>query len=328
MRKLLISAIITLLCCGCFLKNQEFSDTFFAMDTIMDLKIYSQNKESLINAENEIKRIDALFDRGNPESEIYKINSEKHASVSEETAALIKTSVSLSALTNGAFDITTAPLSDLWGFYGGSFRVPSGSEISKTLKNIGYSQIKIDGNTISIPESFSVDLGAVAKGYASDRAVKVLRDCGVSSAIISLGGNVHALGSKPDGTAWNVGITDPFDKALLTGSVNVRDKAVVTSGGYQRCFEQDGVKYHHIIDPATGKSADSGLSSVTIIADSGAAADALSTALFVMGLDKGTELWKQNGDFEAVFVDAEGQVYVTSGIADTFQSNHEFEVIK
>lgn len=328
MRKLLISAIIALLCCGCSVKSSELSTTFFAMDTIMDLKVYSENEGALTNAENEIKRIDALFDRGNPESEIFKINSEKNAIVSEETAALIKNTVSLSERTNGAFDITTAPLSDLWGFYGGSFRVPSDSEISKTLKNIGYGQIKIDGSTVSIPEGFSVDLGGIAKGYASDRAVKVLRDCGVSSAIISLGGNVHALGSKPDGTAWNVGITDPFDKSSLTGSVNVRDKAVVTSGGYQRYFEQDGVKYHHIIDPKTGKSADSGLSSVTIIADSGAAADALSTALFVMGLDKSAELWIQSGDFEAVFVDTEGQVYVTSGIANTFQSEHEFSVIK
>lgn len=298
------------------------------MDTIMDLKIYSENEEALTNAENEIKRIDALFDRGNPESEIFKINSEKNAIVSEETAALIKNTVSLSERTNGAFDITTAPLSDLWGFYGGSFRVPSDSEISKTLKNIGYGQIKIDGSTVSIPEGFSVDLGAVAKGYASDRAAGVLRDCGVSSAIISLGGNVHALGSKPDGTAWNVGITDPFDKSSLTGSVNVRDKAVVTSGGYQRYFEQDGVKYHHIIDPKTGKSADSRLSSVTIIADSGTTADALSTALFVMGLDKSAELWRQSGGFEAVFVDTNGSVYVTAGIADSFKSEQKFSIIK
>lgn len=328
MRKLLIAALLVLSCCGCSLRSSELSTTFFAMDTIMDLKIYSENEEALTNAENEIKRIDALFDRGNPESEIFKINSEKNAIVSEETAALIKNTVSLSERTNGAFDITTAPLSDLWGFYGGSFRVPSDSEISKTLKNIGYGQIKIDGSTVSIPEGFSVDLGGIAKGYASDRAVKVLRDCGVSSAIISLGGNVHALGSKPDGTAWNVGITDPFDKSSLTGSVNVRDKAVVTSGGYQRYFEQDGVKYHHIIDPKTGKSADSRLSSVTIIADSGTTADALSTALFVMGLDKSAELWRQSGGFEAVFVDTNGSVYVTAGIADSFKSEQKFSIIK
>ncbi len=319
-----ISALICLTLCGC--GKQEYTSSFFAMDTVMDLKIYSENDAAISKAEAEIKRIDSLLDRGSGESEIYKINSEKTAAVSGETADLIRTAVDISEKTGGAFDITTAPVSDLWGFYGGSFRVPSDSEIQTALGGVGYEKIRLDKNTVSIPDNTSIDLGGIGKGYASDRAADVLRENGVDSAILSLGGNVYALGKRADGSNWSVGITDPDDKSQILGTVNVSDKAVVTSGGYQRYFERDGKAYHHIIDPKTGKSAQSGLSSVTVISQSGALADGLSTALFVMGLDKGIELWRESDSFDAVFVDNNGQIYITDGIRDAFKSERDYIV--
>lgn len=325
MRKL--TAVIAALCltlCGC--AQKEYTDTLFAMDTVMDLKVLG-SEDALTAADAEIRRIDALFDRGNADSEIYRINTDKSAVISDETAKLIRTAIEFSERTDGAFDITTAPLSDLWGFYGGNYRVPTDGEIETALTGVGYEKIRLDGSDISIPQNTSIDLGGIAKGYASDRAAAVMRENGASSAILSLGGNVYALGKKADGSDWTVGITDPFDTSRLIGTVSVSDKAVVTSGGYQRYFESGGKTYHHIIDPKTGMSADSDLSSVTVISDSGTAADALSTALFVMGYDKSAELWRGNDDFDAVFVLKDGSICVTAGIADGFESDTEYTVI-
>ena len=331
MRKIFFAAsiLICLLMCGCSQNNTtEYTDNIFAMDTVMDLKIYSENDEALSEAKAEIRRIDTLFDRGNENSDIYKINKNKSADVSAETADVIRTALSISDRTGGAFDITVAPVMDLWGFYGNEFNVPSDDELQSTLEGVGYEKIRFDNTNISIPENTGIDLGGIGKGYASDRIAALLKNKGVKSAIISLGGNVHAIGKRNDGSEWTVGITDPHNKSQLIGKLKISDKAVITSGAYQRYFEQGGITYHHIIDPTTGKSADSGLASVTVIADSGMTADGLSTALFVMGLDKAIELWRGSSDFDAVFVDEGGMIYVTEGIADVFESDADYSICK
>lgn len=325
MRKIFLIGLMCAVLCGC--SKTEYKKSIFAMDTVMDLTVYSESEDALNAAEEEIKRIDTLLDRGNESSEIYQINNKKTAEVSDETAELIKTAVGISEKTGGAFDITTAKVTDLWGFYGGNFRVPAENELRKALDGIGYEKVELGENKITIPENMSLDLGGIGKGYASDRIAGLLRQDGVESAIISLGGNVYALGSRPDGRAWQVGIADPADKSKIIGTLSVTDKAVVTSGGYQRYFEQDGVKYHHIIDPKTGKSAESGLTSVTVIADSGTEADGLSTALFVMGLNNALKLWKADGGFEAVFADDDGNIYVTAGIEHAYKSERKYSVI-
>ena len=331
MRKIFFAAniLICLLMCGCSQNNMtEYTDNIFAMDTVMDLKIYSENDEALSEAKAEIRRIDTLFDRGNENSDIYKINKNKSADVSAETADVIRTALSISDRTGGAFDITVAPIMDLWGFYGNEFNVPSDDELQSTLEGVGYEKIRFDNTNISIPENTGIDLGGIGKGYASDRIAALLKNKGVKSAIISLGGNVHAIGKRNDGSEWTVGITDPHNKSQLIGKLKISDKAVITSGAYQRYFEQGGITYHHIIDPTTGKSADSGLASVTVIANSGMTADGLSTALFVMGLDKAIELWRGSSDFDAVFVDEGGMIYVTEGIADVFESDADYSICK
>ena len=331
MRKIFFAAsiLIYLLMCGCSQNNMtEYTENIFAMDTVMDLKIYSENDEALSEAKAEIRRIDTLFDRGNENSDIYRINKNKSADVSAETADVIRAALSISDRTGGAFDITVAPVMDLWGFYGNEFNVPSDDELQSTLEGVGYEKIRLDNTNISIPENTGIDLGGIGKGYTSDRIAALLKNKGVKSAIISLGGNVHAIGKRNDGSEWTVGITDPHNKSQLIGKLKTSDKAVITSGAYQRYFKQDGITYHHIIDPTTGKSADSGLASVTVIADSGMTADGLSTALFVMGLDKAIELWRSSSDFDAVFVDESGMIYVTEGIADVFESNADYSICK
>ena len=325
-----VSILICLLLSGCAGENtEEYSKTVFAMDTVMDLKIYSSNGDGIMErAENEIKRIESLLDRGNEKSEIYKINQNKSGVISEETAEIITDALSVSKETDGAFDITIAPVIDLWGFYGNNFRVPSDSEIKIALENVGYEKVQLDGNNVSVPAHALIDLGGIGKGYTSDMLARLLWENNVQSAIISLGGNVQTIGKKPDGSLWTVGVADPRDTSRHIGKLKISDKAVVTSGGYQRYFEQEGVTYHHIIDPNTGKSADSRLSSVTIISDSGTRADGLSTALFVMGLEKSMELWRRSNDFDAIFVDDNGKVFITEGIKDSFESVNDYEIIE
>ena len=329
MRKALICVLCCALLSSCGTAQKEArTRDIFAMDTLMNLKVYDGDDEALTLAEEEINRIDKLLDRGKSESEIYRINTEKNALVSDETAALIKKSLDVSKKTDGAFDITVAPLMDLWGFYTKDFRRPTEEEIAEVIKSVGYDKIEINENRVTIPENTAIDLGGIAKGYTSDRVSALLREHGVTSAIISLGGNVYAIGKKIDGTDWTVGITNPVSPSEIIATVKVCDKAVITSGGYQRYFEWDGKVYHHILNPRTGTSAESGLASVTIISPDGTDADALSTSLFVMGLDNASKFWRENKNFDAVFVDSEDKLYITEGIADSFQSDFEYTVIR
>ena len=168
-------------------------------------------------------------------------------------------------------------------------------------------------------EGMAVDLGGIAKGYASDKVAELLKEKGVASAIVSLGGNVYGVGTKPDGEKWEVALANPLDANDYCGLISIENQAVVTSGGYQRYFEENGKKYHHIIDPATGYPAESGLLSVTIISDSGTEADVLSTALYVMGLEKALAFWQEHGGFEAIFVTEAGEVIATEGADACFE---------
>ena len=164
----------------------------------------------------------------------------------------------------------------------------------------------------------AVDLGGVAKGYTSDAVTELLKKEGVTSGIISLGGNISAIGTKPDEKKWKVAVENPLDVNDYVGILEVEDCSVITSGGYQRFFEENGKRYHHIIDSNTGYPADKGLLSVTIISNDGAKADGLSTALFVMGFDEAVKIWRNSDDFEVVFVTEDGKVIATEGAASIF----------
>jgi thiamine biosynthesis lipoprotein len=314
---------------GCSLES-KYDCEFFAMDTVMTINAYGSKSESAVKAaQNEISRLDSLLSVQSETSEIFKLNQSKEMTVSEDTLTLITRSKEIYTLTDGAFDISCEPLTREWGFYSGlENRVPSQQAIENALKGVGAAHIKIKDSTITLDENTSLDLGGIAKGYASQKAAEILKENGVNSALMSLGGNVRAVGSKPDGENWSVAITDPDDNSKSIGTLKISDKAVVTSGGYQRYFEENGQIYHHIIDTKTGYPADSGLKSVTIVSSDDTLADALSTSLFVMGLEKSGEFYSENSSlFGAVFITDKGEIYVTDNLKDSFMSEQGFEVI-
>lgn len=185
-------------------------------------------------------------------------------------------------------------------------------------------ETKIDGEsevlyTVTVPDQVEIDLGAVAKGYTGDSLIRILRQQGVTSAILDLGGNVQTLGAKPDGSPWRIGVRDPYDSDAQLGTLEISDKCVITSGSYERFFiGKDGKRYWHILDPTDGCPADKGLVSVTVVGDKGEECDALSTALFVMGKEKAVEFWRQQGGFDMILMTEQGQLYMTEGLEDCF----------
>ena len=174
-----------------------------------------------------------------------------------------------------------------------------------------------------------IDLGGIAKGYTSSRVMEIFKEYGVEHGLVSLGGNVQALGGKQDGNPWRVAIQNPESELDYLGVLEIADKCVITSGGYERFFEQDGVRYHHIIDPRTGSPADSGIISSTIISSDGALADGLSTSLFIMGLEEAEKYWRANSDkFDFVLEDRSGKLYISEGAAKMITTEMDMEVVK
>jgi len=224
-----------------------------------------------------------------------KLKKDKLNLSDSETVSLADFACKVSEFTDGAFDITVSPLCDIWGFWNNEFRVPTENEISETLKYTGYENIQIDESEIILPEGFAIDFGGIAKGYTGDCISRLLKEKNISSAVIALGGNIHTVGRKTDGNLWKIGIKDPFGEKDYYGTVSVEDCAVVTSGGYERYFEDNGKTYQHIINPLTGHTAESDVKSVTVISQNGTLADALSTAFYVMGSEKTAELCEISG---------------------------------
>ena len=299
----------------------------FAMDTVMSLTAYGEKAgEAVEAAGKEITRLDRLFSTGDPESDISKLNDAGTLEVSDETYYLIKRAVEIGGDTNGAFDISVFPVMEAWGFTSKEYRVPSDDELSKLTQNVDYSRISFndDNKEVALGSGMKIDLGGIAKGYTAMRLAELFKEYGVESAIINLGGNAQALGAKPDGSPWRIGIQDPENENGIMGVLEGSDTAVVTSGGYERYFEEDGRTYHHIIDPDTGYPSDNGIVSVTVVTDDGTLADGLSTALFVMGYDRAREYWKKHSnDFDFIIQDKTGTLYVTIGLKDAFSSDLE-----
>jgi len=233
--------------------------------------------------------------------------------VSDTTIELLKKGIKFGELTDGAFDITIAPLSELWDFKNNPGNVPSESDIAEALSHVNYKNIVIEGNTVTLtdPEA-AIDLGGIAKGYMADQLKEYLLREGVNSAIINLGGNVLTIGEKPDETAFNIGIQKPFDEQNATiTSVQVKDSSVVTSGSYERYFKVNDVIYHHILNTKNGYPCDNGLLSVTILSEASIDGDALSTTCFALGLEKGQELIASLEGIDAIFVTEDFEIVDT-----------------
>ena len=313
--------------------DEEASVSFEAMDTYMTVTVYGNNAEAAAAAaQEEVERLDVLFSAEDSESEIYTVNENGGGTLSDESAYLIETSLSLWEATGGAFDITVYPIAELWGFIGGNFYVPTDEELEELLGLVGSDMIVWDSssNTITLEEGMAIGLGGIAKGYTGDRLLEIFEEYEVDGAIASLGGNIVIYGDKPSGQSWKVAIQDPEDSSGYVCVLALDDDlSIVTSGGYERYFEEDGVTYHHILDPDTGCPADAGLVSVSIISADGTEADGLSTSLFVMGTEAAIEFWQttQDYDFEMVLVDSDGNIYISEGLVDSFSGDNTATVV-
>ena len=311
----------------------EASRDIFAMDTYMSVTAFGENADAAVDAaQAEIERLDAMLSTGNGDSEIAKLNVSGTAELSVDAGYLVERALELYTETDGAFDIAIYPVMEAWGFPSQNYQVPSEDVLQERLALADASKVSYDADSreISFSEAgMEIDLGGIAKGYTSARIMGIFRSYGITSGLVNLGGNVQVLGTKTDGSKWRVAVQSPDDERDYLGVLSVSDKAVITSGGYERYFKQDGITYHHIIDPKTGYPAENGLKSVTIVSADGTLADGLSTSLFIMGEEKAAEFWRMHSDeFDAILLTDDGTIYVTEGIADDFSTELSVEVIR
>ena len=298
---------------------EKLSKTDFILDTAATVTLYGCGDEQLLERCFELcRQYELIFSRTDERSELYALNADGSMAVSDELLELITLSRDYAELSGGAFDFTLGGVSALYGFSSDCPRAPSGGELAAVMEHVGWEKVRIDGNVVTLSDPGAVlDLGAIAKGWIADRLAELLLENGVDSAIINLGGNVLCLGSRPDGENFVVGLQYPFeDMSRTIADIRVSDMSVVTSGVYQRCFEQDGVFYHHILDPVTGLPCANGLLAVSVVSPRSADCDALSTACFVLGLDDGLELVDSLDGVYAVFVTEDYKLHYSDGFQD------------
>ena len=301
----------------------------FSMGTVIDQKVTGSAAQAAAEeAAAKMRSLEELLTFREPTGDVYKINQNagiKSVELSPVTIKIIKKSIQVAELSNGAFDITVGPLVRLWSAAAKEKRVPTQEALSQAMSLVDYRDIVIDGRSGKLRRAGqTMDLGGIAKGYAGDAAIQIYRKHGIQSGFINIGGNVVTLGSRPDGSPWKIGIRNPRPKGNsdqaeeILGYVTVRDKAVSAAGDDQRYFEKDGIRYGHILDPKTGYPAKTDLLSVTLIAASSFDADAFDTAVFILGLEKGRELLRRLGTMEAVFITSDKKIHVTDGLKDNF----------
>lgn len=313
---LLLAAIV--LCGGCSVQKDlpKQTEVGYYLDTVITLTAYVEDAQVLKDALEECGRYEQMLSRTVEGSDVWRINHAggETVEVSDDTAAILQCAKRISDLSGGAFDVTIAPVSTMWDFTSGSKVLPEAEAIAKAAELVDYTKIGIEGNRVTLPAGMMIDLGGIAKGYIADQIRTYLEKRGVKHAILSFGGNVVAIGAKPDGTRWTIGIQD-IDKGTGTSMLKTWSSggSVVTSGIYERGFDLDGVRYHHLLSPDTGWPVQNELASVTIISESSMEGDALSTAAFVLGQEKGMELIESMAGIEAVFITRDRVVTRTSG---------------
>ena len=325
----LLTCLLLLLLSGCGATGEttgtasrtEAKDvTFFAMDTVMSVRAFGADDALLSGAEPLVTELEAELSATREGSAVYTLNRTGSVTLSEEGAYLLDRALALCRETGGALDVSVYPVVRAWGFTtaDGNYRVPDAAELSALLERVDYTRVTLEGNSASLPEGMELDLGAVAKGYAGDRIAAYLKDAGVESALLDLGGNVQTVGKKPDGSDWRIAVQNPDGEGVL-GVLAVSDQAVITSGGYERYFIDDaGTLRWHIMDPRSGYPARNGLISVTVVGDEGLYCDALSTALFVMGTEDAVAFWRGHRDFDMILVTEDGTLLLTPGLATRF----------
>lgn len=308
-------------------ENDGYSESFFAMDTYITFTVYGVDAETaVLAAEDELNELEGLWSVTDVNSDVYAVNHSngQAVTVDRKTAELLSFAFHMAEKTDGALEPTIYPVLATWGFTTGENHIPSETELEQILKMVGYDKVRLGDNRIQVETGSMIDLGAVGKGYAGDEAARILRERGITSAMLDIGGNIQTVGSKPDGSDWNIGLKDPFSGGVL-GVMQVSDVAVVTSGNYERFFTgEDGRVYGHVIDPKTGHPVENGIASVSVIAGEGKLCDALSTALFVMGLERAQDYWRQHQEFDMILIMEDGSVYLTEGIKNRFTLGSDY----
>ena len=327
---------------GCSQQDRMFKESRVLMDTYCTITIVSPSeekaKEAIESGFNEIQKLDTYLNNFSPDSEISAISGSagiKPVRVSSETLELIEKTIGISELTNGAFDPTIAPVLKLWKFSGrpASPTIPPDAAIKDALKLVDYRKIHINKKTSEIflqKKGMELDLGGIAKGYAADKAIEAIKAKGITSALVSIAGDIRGYGFSTTGKTWRVGIQDPRPENPdserpwedIFAALYLKNSAISTAGDYQRFLIKNGKRYHHIIDPANGYPSDSGLISVSVIAPEGYIADGVDTAILIMGADKGMKLLNAKG-LDGVLVDSQKRVFITKNLKDKIEILHK-----
>ena len=305
--------------CGANEKAEPVSRSALLLNTVVTVTLYGGGDEALIQECFDLCReYEKVFSRTDPESELYALNEAGSLEVSEDLLEVIQTALDYCRASGGAFDVTLGGVSDLYAFSSETPRVPEAEELAEAVGHVGYGKVQVDGRRVTLTDPEAVlDLGGIAKGYIADRLAEFLRSRGQESALIDLGGNILCVGEKPDGQPFRVGLQYPFrERKESIAVVEVGDLSVVTSGVYERSFEEDGALYHHILDPDTGKPVENDLLAVSILSPRSVDGDALSTVCFALGLEEGMALIEGLDDVYAVFVTEDMQLHYSTGFED------------
>lgn len=339
MRKILLAllaaACVLITACG-EAKPDKAERSFYAMNTFMSVTAYGSDSEKAVaEVQSRISELEGLWSVTDDGSEIYAINHgglSEISEVSEVTRDIVAFALDIADRSSGALDPTIYPVLSAWGFTGDENRVPSESEIAELLKLVDHRAVKVTESGITLNDGMMLDLGAVAKGAASDEAARIMREHGIKYALINLGGNIMTVGGKPDGSGWRIGVKNPVGDGNI-GVLTLTDCAAVTSGNYERYFtSENGTVYGHIIDPASGYPVDNDLLSTTIISPDGRLCDALSTAVFVMGSERAEAFWRGHsaelGGFDMLLITKSGEVIITEGAAKRFSLSDKSLTLK
>ena len=304
--------------------DEKATASFEAMDTAMNLTVYGYDG-ACERIKGKINELDRALDATDENSEIYKLNLDGSAELGDDAAALLSEAITLCGQLEG-FDITVYPAVTAWGFTTGEYRIPDEKELKELAGKIDHKNVALSGKTATLSSGAQIDLGAVAKGYAADVSLDMLSDSKAAGAVLNLGGTIALYGKKPDGSRFRIGVADPEEPAGYFGYLERDSGVIATSGGYERFFEKDGKRYIHILDPSTAYPADNGILSVTAVCGSGARADALSTALFVIGLDKAEEYYRAHKDFDFIILTDKSELYITDGVYDGFTLSDGYDL--
>lgn len=304
----------------------------FGMNTVVDISAYGIHaQQAVTKANEELTRLDDLLSVTKNKSEIAKINRNAgtKTAVSKEVLEILSKAQTVSKQTGGIFDVTVYPIVKAWGFTTDERHVPEAKTLRTLLPYVDYKKLTLDstGGTVSLEKNMAIDLGGIAKGYASQKLADTMKQNGVESAVLNLGGNVQTIGQKPGGSNWVVAVEYPGTQEHFA-KVSVGEASLITSGAYQRYFEEDGKIYHHIIDPRTGIPAESGLKSATVVCEDPVMGDALSTALFIMGEQSARAYYQQYGGFDYILLNDNDEVFITKGIEDRFTLSNGYQNLK